>query len=369
MKRKLMLILAGIMMFGSVSHAASVGIIPVNAGVSDEVELFINEEKIMFSDYAAKPYEKDGVKMLPLRAVSENLGFDVVWNGIDKSIGISKDNVYIKVFIGKDEYILDETSATSLGIPPEIAESRIFVPHTFFEKILKTDVSIDNNKISLDGYVDYVFDLEEDTDFTDIVADVPTDYMEEDFYEYNFKITPSPVAKMGSAIRIDGSNHSDDMFMAFYKKIGGFKPNETYIYKLSFDIGTNVPKGMSGIGGSPGSSVWVKAGIVPAVPLMEVDNINHYRITNLDKSNQNQSGADLKVVSNMEKESDDYSEDFEYKTIVKYFIATTNENGEVYVVIGTDSGFEGLTTVYYDNIKLSVKEATEYNKSIVQDVD
>lgn len=368
MKRNIILVLALTLLFATISYG-DVGVMPIDVGISDEIELLINEEKIFFSDYAVEPYEKNGLKMLPLRAISENLGFEVRWNEIDKSIDLKKDTQNLQIYVGNDKCLLNSTITQELDIAPEIMKSRTFVPYTFFEEILETDIQIDNNKITINGYVDYVFDIEQDQSFSDIVVDVPTNYMENNFYEYEFEISASPVKNMGNAIRISGSNHSDDMFMGFYKKITGLEANETYIYKLSFDIGTNIPKGMGGIGGSPGSSVYVKAGIVPEAPLVEVDQLDHYRFSNLDKSNQSQSGVDLKVVTDMEKKSNDYSEDYEYKTIVRHFIATTNENGEAYIIVGTDSGFEGLTTVYYDNIKLSVKGATEYNKSVVQDVD
>ena len=368
MKRYFILVLTLTLLFATASYG-DVDVMPINVSISDEIELIINEEKIIFSDYAVEPYEKKGLKMLPLRAISENLGFEVRWNEIDKSIDLKKDTQYLQIYVGNDKCLLNNTITQELDIAPEIMKSRTFVPYTFFEEILETDIQIDNNKITINGYVDYVFDIEQDQSFSDIVVDVPTNYMENNFYEYKFEIINSPAKNMGKAIKMSGSNHSDDMFMGFYKKVEGLNPNETYIYKLSFDIGTNVPKGMGGIGGSPGSSVYVKAGIVSEAPHATVDSLDHYRFSNIDKKNQSQSGVDLKVVSDMEKDSNDYSEEYEYKTIVKHFIATTNENGEAYITIGTDSGFEGLTTVYYDNIKLSVKEATEYNKSIVQDVD
>lgn len=369
MRKIIVLILAMTMLFGMNVFGTDIGVMPISVEILDETELFINGEKIIFSDYAVEPYNKEEGKMLPLRAVVENLGFDVLWNNNDQSIEVIKGADHYKLFIGRDEYILNGKAVASLGMAPEIVESRTFVPYTFFDKILNADVVIENKKILVNGYVDYSFDLEDDLDFTDIVVDVPVNYLEKDFYEYSYEITDAPIENMGNAIKFEGSNHSDDMFMGFYKKVDGLKANETYIYKLSFDIGTNVPKGMGGIGGSPGSSVYVKAGITDQAPIAEIDDLNHIRLSNLDKNNQSQSGKDLKVVSDMEKASDDYSENYEYKTVVRHFLATTNDNGEAYIIIGTDSGFEGLTTVYYDNIELSVKEATTYNISVLQDID
>ncbi len=367
MKRTITLILIITMLFSMTAYA-DFGIMPISVIIADEVELVINEENILFSDYAVKPYDKEEIRMLPLRVIAESLGFNVTWNDSDKSVDLSKGTEIIQVLIGKNEYRINNVS-TSLNVAPEIVESRTFVPSTFFEDIMNADIIIEGNKTTVNGYVDYVFNLDDDTEFSDVVVDVPENYLENDFYEYKYEITTSPVADMGNAIRLEGSNHSDDMFMGFYKKITGLEANTTYIYKLSFDIGTNVTKGMMGVGGSPGGSVYVKAGIVPEAPLTEFNSINHYVFTNVDKANQSQSGTDLRVVSNMEKASDDYTEDYEYKTVSNHFIATTNANGEAFILVGTDSGFESTTTVYYDNIQLSVKEATDYNKSIIQEVD
>jgi hypothetical protein len=35
---------------------------------------------------------------------------------------------------------------------------------------------------------------------------------------------------------------------------------------------------------------------------------------------------------------------------------TTNEKGEFWVIIGTDSGFEGITTLYYNKITLTITQ-------------
>ncbi len=228
-----------------------------------------------------------------------------MWNGIEQGINLRRGTQTYKVFIAKDAYLSDDTTTISLGVTLELFESRTFVPYTFFETILEADVIIEGNTIEMIGYIDYFFDLDELVGISDVVADVPTNYREEDFYEYKFELTESPIDNMNNAIRIQGSNHSDDMFMGFYKKIDGLIANEAYIYKLSFDLGTSVPKGMSGIGGSPGSSVYVKAGIVAEVPSVEVDPSDYYRLSNVDKSNQSQSGKDLVVVTDMEKESND----------------------------------------------------------------
>ena len=63
----------------------------------------------------------------------------------------------------------------------------------------------------------------------------------------------------------------------------------TYRAMLEVEIITDVPTNCFGIGGSPGASVYVKAGVSDKEPGRSVDNLNHYRI-NLDIGNQSNSG-------------------------------------------------------------------------------
>jgi hypothetical protein len=364
MKRIIGAVLLVIMLLSNGVYAMDAGVMPINEISNDEVKLIVNGEELVFSSYAVQPYDRDGIRMLPLRSIAENLGFAVSWNADTQRIDLEKGSEHTQITIGKDEYLKSGGESFALGAAPEISQSRTFVPDTFFSEVLVVEVTVDGNQTILEGCYDYEFSAE-DREVKGIVADVPENYMEDNFYEYTHEVVDS-FDNEGKAIKIIGNNHSDDMFMGFYREVKGLEPNAEYIFKLRFDLGTNVPKGMMGIGGSPGSAVTVKAGFTSAEPQFVKDAHNHIRFKNVDKANQSQSGRDLKIVSNMEKASDDYSEAFEYKTIARYFRATTDENGVVYLLIGTDSGFEGKSEVYYHQVKLTVREATAYNLSTIQ---
>lgn len=125
----------------------------------------------------------------------------------------------------------------------------------------------------------------------------------EDFYELKFKHANIPVeGKNDKGLFLQDNNHSDDLFMyitrKFYKNLG-LIPNTTYKVDLSFDMATNVPGEMMGIGGSPGSSVYVKAGAVNAEPKPE--DKNRYLRMNIDKANQSQSGKNMIVLDDITK--------------------------------------------------------------------
>ncbi len=364
MKRIIGTAMLVIMLLSNGVFAMDTGVTPINEVSNDEVKLIVNGEELVFSSYTVQPYERDGIWMLPLRSIAENLGFVVGWDEDAQRIDLQKGVDHIQITIGTDEYLKLGGQSFALGIAPEISQERTFVPVTFFSEVLSVEVTIDGSQTILEGCYDYEFSAE-DPEVKGIVADVPENYMENNFYEYTHEIVDS-FDSDGKAIKIIGNNHSDDMFMGFYREVKGLEPNTEYILKLQFDLGTNVPKGMMGIGGSPGSAVEVKAGFVSEEPQLVKDALNHIRFENVDKANQSQSGKDLKIVSNMEKASEDYSEAFEYKTIAHYFRATTDENGAVYLMIGTDSGFEGKSEVYYHEVKLTVRDATAYNLSTIQ---
>lgn len=69
---------------------------------------------------------------------------------------------------------------------------------------------------------------------------------------------------------------------------------------------------------------------------------------NIDKGEQATSGTDAIVIGNVAKEQVS-QEQYELKKLnmTKLIKVTTNENGELWEIFGTDSGFEGRTTPYY----------------------
>lgn len=74
---------------------------------------------------------------------------------------------------------------------------------------------------------------------------------------------------------------------------------------------------------------------------------------NIDKANQSESGKDMVVIGNVEK-IDSEDESFQYKHFETEFRVTTNEKGEVWILIGIDSGFESLSQFYFSNIELTL---------------
>lgn len=160
---------------------------------------------------------------------------------------------------------------------------------------------------------------------------------------------------------IAGHNRSDDLFMGYVKRLDGLRGNQAYTFSVSFKLATNVGGGdMAGIGGSPGSSVYVKGGVSTLKPEIALSN-GIYRL-NIDIGAQSEGGKDMQMLGNMEKppptaeagaEGSGEAAGFEYKDFSFAAQAETDSSGGAYLIIGTDSGFEGFTEYYLDDITVT----------------
>lgn len=191
-----------------------------------------------------------------------------------------------------------------------------------------------------------------DGGFTPIFSDYPNEQGVEEFYELRSGHEEVPIAEAGKGLFLSGNNHSDDLFMGYYKDLSGLVPEPEYQFTVRFQLATNVENDMIGIGGAPGESVFVKCGVASKEPENSLDSLNHFCL-NIDKGSQSTSGSDMIVVGNLAKEEINRPGEYEFNEIETKVIARTDEAGTAYLVIGTDSGFEGVTSYYLDDISVS----------------
>lgn len=191
-----------------------------------------------------------------------------------------------------------------------------------------------------------------DGGFTPIFSDYPNEQGVEEFYELRSGHEEVPIAEAGKGLFLSGNNHSDDLFMGYYKDLSGLVPETEYQFTVRFQLATNVENDMIGIGGAPGESVFVKCGVASKEPENSLDSLNHFCL-NIDKGSQSTSGSDMIVVGNLAKEEINRPGEYEFNEIETKVIARTDEAGTAYLVIGTDSGFEGVTSYYLDDISVS----------------
>lgn len=175
---------------------------------------------------------------------------------------------------------------------------------------------------------------------------------EEELFELRaeFEALPAPLEDQ-FGLNVVGANRSDDLFMFVKRPFGGFEPHAQYDLQFEITFATNAPSNCAGIGGAPGESVYVKAGATPTEPTAENDGTDFYRM-NIDKGNQSIGGSDAIVIGDFANSRDCEDEDFSYelKTLTSdenAFSTFADSEGVLWVLFGTDSGFEGTTSIYY----------------------
>lgn len=95
--------------------------------------------------------------MVPLRALAENLGFTVTWNG--SSIRVDSGRVHTDVTPGVDRYVITTSldgmvgmsAPFSLGCPPCVSNGITYVPLALFDALLGSEDAItgDSGTISI----------------------------------------------------------------------------------------------------------------------------------------------------------------------------------------------------------------------------
>jgi hypothetical protein len=188
-------------------------------------------------------------------------------------------------------------------------------------------------------------------------ADYPNDPMMIPQYQLEFSHSnlPDPLNKADGALRQSGINRSDDLFMFIKKKITGLQSGKTYTVDLTVEFATNAASNMIGVGGAPGEAVWIKAGAVSIEPMKVLNNSENFFRVNIDKNNQSNSGRDMKVIGNFANGTDANIYKIKQLSTTTPITVQANTQGEIWLLIGTDSGFEAKTTIFYNSIKATIK--------------
>lgn len=158
---------------------------------------------------------------------------------------------------------------------------------------------------------------------------------------------------------VQGMNHSDDLFMFLKRRLDaedGVVPGQEYRVAFTIVFASNAPSGAVGIGGSPDESVYLKAGASTAEPEVYIDSDTGHYLMNMDKGSGNSGdGTAASVVGNIAnglsaEENPRYvllKQEHEHQ-----YTVNASQDGELWLLVGTDSGFEGLTGIYYQSISV-----------------
>lgn len=118
-------------LIGSVSAAESTKDIKIEIdgkNVISDVAPFINNERTL----------------VPIRVISENLGYNVNWDNNSRKVTVKNSDKTIELFIGKKKVNVNGKD-NSIDVAPIIKNERTFVPLRFISESFDNDVKWDNN--------------------------------------------------------------------------------------------------------------------------------------------------------------------------------------------------------------------------------
>jgi hypothetical protein len=186
-------------------------------------------------------------------------------------------------------------------------------------------------------------------------ADYPANNSEIFELTTDYRPLPAPLDSSKNALFISGINRSDDLWMFYKRRVTGLRPNSLYRVQFAVQFATEAANGCFGVGGAPGESVFVKAGASTVEPMAVVDNAGDFRF-NVDKGNQAQPGTNALVLGNVANTRDcALPAQWELKTLNSpdTLSVRTDANGALWLFLGTDSGFESLTRLYYTRFSVT----------------
>ena len=217
------------------------------------------------------------------------------------------------------------------------------IPNIFDEHLpapVASTVTVDFNN-GIDGWSADV------ADYTD--KDRPTEVTSA------WKDLPAPLS--GKGYYLVSHNNSDDVLTYATRQLEGFVKNTKYLVTFEVRYATDAATGCMGVGGSRGDSVYMVAAAsyynIKTIPNAD----GRYRL-NLDRGNQAVSGTDGKVLGTQGVAGLDCAGGKWASTTRKSseaIVVTADKDGRFWIMLGTDSGFEGTNAVYLQGATISIK--------------
>lgn len=353
------------MLFTSITLLSSLFAIPTGTvqAKSDLTSVTFQLDNKTVTDYRGAhqlktaPYLLNGTSMIPIRSLAEGLKIPLTWDQKTDKITLSINNTTYSIKLNDDRLWSKDGSYIRMPAQVKSQVGSAFVPLRAISDAVRSNIVWQpaSGKMIVSKSVDAPIvkirsSFDEGTDqWIGSFADLPSEG-DHSIYELEQKreLLPLPGNTKNYGYKLNGMNRSDDLFMFMYRKVTGLRPHATYNVSMHFDLYTNETGGSFGVGGSSSESVYVKAGVVNVEPKPII--VKDFFRMSIDTGSQSEGGKQMQQIGNIAKPDAD-KDGYQRKPFKHEAKVITNKNGEAYLVIGTDSGYEGLTTLYYDNIQ------------------
>lgn len=183
-------------------------------------------------------------------------------------------------------------------------------------------------------------------------SDFPADFLNSGAdFSFSASKVPNSIISESSGLKINADNPHGDLFYFFKRKVDGLNPLTTYQLDFEFLMYTQVVTELSALSSK---EIYLKIGAVNHVPMLESitssDSIE-YMVLNVDKGDSNSdSGEDLVNIGSIREFTGNIPEVISGNTFGHQIQVAANDNGEIWLVVGVDSGLKGQLTFGIDAI-------------------
>ena len=172
---------------------------------------------------------------------------------------------------------------------------------------------------------------------------------------------PPELGVSGTGFYIQGINRSDDLFMFMKRRLtssDGIVAGQTYQVNFTLVFASDAQSGCVGVGGPP--DVGLKAGATPAEPIALLDNspLFAWLRMNVGKGGEGYGDLAASTTGSTANGIPCGSQPIKYVSIQRNHQHTSfvnaNSRGELWLLVGTDSAYEGKTGLYYQRIDVTL---------------
>jgi predicted nucleotidyltransferase len=220
--------------------------------------------------------------------------------------------------------------------------------------------------------IELAYDFESDDEGWNAgISDIPSGELDNYFLDADHE-SDVPFDSNG-ALRVAASNPNNEFFLYVSKKLTGLEPNTRYNVSFNIDFAANVMVDTTGVvidttgvaGDTTGvigdtidvnvvnlnDSIILKAGAVAEEPATEPDDLDFLRLI-FDKGEVGIDGSDMIVLGRYSSSGDFVKRSASNEDA---FLAFTNEDGELWLVVGAESTGEEIE-LYFDAINVEIDE-------------
>jgi hypothetical protein len=204
---------------------------------------------------------------------------------------------------------------------------------------------------------------EQPDDWSVLFTNYVPDRLDDFDLESGYRSLPTPLDTTASAFYLAGTNRSSALNMYLKHRVGGLKPETTY--EVSFDVSfaTEVPSNCAGIGSSPGEGVTVHATASTVEPRRDSLTTGSSPYTPLNLAQRYTDDhwyrdTQFGTIANSRDCEDGYAFEMEHlRSDRSHARVTTDNTGHAWILVGTRSGFESRTRLYYTEVQARFYEA------------